>query len=572
MYRERFNMWLKSSFIDDKTKEELQAIEKLDDEIEDRFYKNLEFGTGGMRGKIGAGTNRMNIYTVGKATQGISDYLNERFPEGSGVAIAYDSRHMSPEFAAAAADVFAANGIEVYLFESLRPTPELSFAVRHLGCKAGIVVTASHNPPEYNGYKVYNEYGGQVVTKEAENIIERINRLSLPDIKHAGKDERRLINIIGSTLDDAYINEVMKLKASDDIDKNMKIVYTPLHGSGNILVRRALSRRGFANVYIVSEQELPNGDFPTVKSPNPEDIEALDMAVELAKKMDADVIIGTDPDCDRVGLIVKERDGSYRALSGNQTGALLLNYILSMMEINGCMPDNPTVIKTIVTSELGRVIAASYGAETVDTLTGFKYIAEKMRIFEEEKNRSFVFGYEESYGFLAGTFVRDKDAVIASMLICEMAAYYKKRNKSITEVLNELYDKYGYYLEETISMTFGGASGQNKMKSIMDYFRENKYNRIGGINIPIIRDYKMGMSTNLVKGSFERLDYPKSDVLKFCFEDGSWFVLRPSGTEPKLKIYFSIKGENEEKAKKLLEDVKKEVEVIINHVVCDYIS
>lgn len=565
MFRDKFEMWLTSPYIDEKIKEELKAIEKIDSEVEDRFYKDLEFGTGGMRGKIGAGTNRMNVQTVSKATQGISNYINEKYAnDDKKVAIAYDSRHMSIEFAQATACVFAANGIAVYLFESLRPTPELSYAVRYFKCKAGVVITASHNPREYNGYKVYDEHGGQV-TKDAEYIINKISEVNLEDIKSSQYKHNNNIKLIGSEVDNLYISEIKKLSLRLEIDKNLKIVYTPLHGTGNKLVRKILEEIGYSNVAIVKEQEKPDPDFSTVKSPNPEDISSFEMAIGLAKKVNGDIIIGTDPDCDRVGLVVKNKD-EYIALNGNQTGVLLLNYVLSALKDQGRIPDNGAIIKTIVTSEIGRLIASSFGVTTLDTLTGFKYIAELIQSFEENHEYEFLFGYEESYGYLLGTFVRDKDAVIASMLICEMAAYYKAKNKTLIEILDSLYNEYGYFKEETLSLSFSGVSGQSKMKMIMEHFRENKINSLAGKKIPFVFDYKMSIVSNLINGQIEKISYPKSDVLKFSFDDGSWVVLRPSGTEPKLKVYFSIKGENEENALVIIQMAKEEIQNIIERI------
>lgn len=565
MYREKLDIWLESPYVDESLKEELKKIEKIESEVEDRFYRELEFGTGGMRGKIGAGTNRMNFVTVAKATQGIADFLNKKYSgEQLSAAIAYDSRNMSKEFAGKTAAVFAANNIKVYLFESLRPTPELSFAVRHYGCKAGVVITASHNPPEYNGYKVYDQYGGQVV-EDADEIISMINNVNLKDVKLPTEDNDKIVTI-GNELDTIYINEVKKLSIRDDVDKNLNIIYTPLHGTGNMPVRRVLDELGYKNVLVVKEQEMPDPMFSTVKSPNPEEISAFEIAIKRAEELNSEIIIGTDPDCDRVGLVVKSSDGGYVPLNGNQTGALLLNYVLSSLDEKSMIPENAAVVKTIVTSEIGRAIASKYNVASFDTLTGFKYIAELMQKFEDTKSNSFIFGYEESYGYLAGTFVRDKDAVIASMLICEMAAYYKRNGKTLLEVLKDIYREHGYYIEETISLTFAGASGQSKMKSIMENFRENKLSSIAGKNIPYIYDYKMGIALNLLTGKTEHLSYPKSDVLKFCFEDGSWLVLRPSGTEPKLKVYFSINEENESKSTQVLENTKKEILSIIDRI------
>ncbi|MGD9566842.1 MAG: phospho-sugar mutase [Sedimentibacter sp.] len=565
MFREKYDMWIESPYVDEVLKEELKNIAKDDAEIEDRFFKELEFGTGGMRGKIGAGSNRMNLVTVAKATQGIADYLNEQYSDKISVAIAYDSRNMSREFSEKAASVFAANNINVYLFESLRPTPELSFTVRHFKCKAGVVITASHNPPEYNGYKVYDQFGGQVV-EDADTIIGKINKVMLKDIKYSSFDGNEKIHIIGEDVDDIYINRVKKLSLNDDVDKNINIVYTPLHGTGNKLVRKALDELGYKNIFVVKEQENPDPLFSTVKSPNPEEISSFELAIKKSEEFNAEIIIGTDPDCDRVGLVVKDHQGQYVPLNGNQTGALLLNYVLGSMREQGRIPENGAIVITIVTSEIGKSIASKYNVAAFDTLTGFKYIAEMMQKFEDSKEYSFLFGYEESYGYLAGTFVRDKDAVIASVLICEMAAYYKRKGKLLIDVLNDIYAEHGYFIEETVSLSFAGVTGLNKMKSIMEYFRENKLNTLADKDIPFIYDYKLGTAINLKNGKIEKLSYPKSDVLKFSFEDGSWLVLRPSGTEPKLKVYFSIKGENKAESMETLEKAKKEILILIDRV------
>ena len=565
MYKEKFEMWLNSPYVDDEIKKELKEIEKIEIEIEDRFYRELEFGTGGMRGKIGAGTNRMNQVTVSKATQGIANYLIEKYKDQKiSAAIAYDSRNMSKEFAEKTACVFAANNIKVYLFDSLRPTPELSYAVRYFNCKAGVVITASHNPPEYNGYKVYDEFGGQVV-KDADIIIEKINEVKLEDIKSEKFAGNSKIQIIGNDVDTSYINEIKKLGLRNNVDKNIKIIYTPLHGTGNKPVRRVLDEMGYKNVFVVEEQEKPDSQFSTVSSPNPEELSSFDLAIKKAEDLNGEIIIGTDPDCDRVGVIVKHK-GEFVPLNGNQTGALLLNYLLASLEEQGKIPESPAIVKTVVTSEVANCIADKYDVTTFDTLTGFKYIAELMQKFEDTKEYNFLFGYEESFGYLAGTFVRDKDAVIASMLICEMSAYYKKQGKTLIDVLAEIYDEHGYYIEETVSLYFSGITGQSKMKSIMEYFRENKPSSLAGKKIPTIIDYKMSISLNLIKGTTEKINYPKSDVLKFSFEDGSWLVLRPSGTEPKLKVYFSINGESRDKSIEALEKAKGEILNIIDRI------
>jgi phosphoglucomutase len=565
MYNKNYEIWLNSPYVDDELKKELKEIEKIESEIEDRFYKDLEFGTGGMRGKIGAGTNRMNLVTVAKATQGIANYLIEKYKsEEISAAIAYDSRNMSKEFAEKAACVFAANNIKVYLFDSLRPTPVLSYAVRYYNCKAGVVITASHNPPEYNGYKVYDQFGGQVV-QDADKIIEKINQVKLEDIKSAESDGNSKIQIIGDDLDTSYINQIKRLSLRNDVDKDIRIVFTPLHGTGNKPVRRVLDEMGYKNVFVVEEQENPDPEFSTVKSPNPEEISSFDLAIKKAGDLKGEIIIGTDPDCDRVGLVVRH-EGEFVPLNGNQTGALLLNYLLASLKEEGRIPAKPAIVKTVVTSEIADRIADKYKIKTFDTLTGFKYIAELMQKFEDTKEYNFLFGYEESYGYLAGTFVRDKDAVIASMLICEMAAYYKGQGKTLVDVLAEIYDEHGYYIEETISLTFSGLAGQSKMKAIMEYFRENKLNSLAGKKIPAIIDYKLSISCDLINGTTERISYPKSDVLKFSFEDGSWLVLRPSGTEPKLKVYFSINGKSKDEAAENLEKIKNEVLNMIDRI------
>lgn len=566
MSREKYEMWLDSPYVDDTLKKELKLIENDDHEIEDRFYRELEFGTGGMRGKIGAGSNRINIVTVAKATQGISNFLKEKYKdEEISAAIAYDSRYMSKEFAEKTACVFAANNIKVYLFEGLRPTPELSYAVRYFKCKVGVVITASHNPSDYNGYKVYDQYGGQVV-EDADAIISSIGKVMLRDINCSDLENNEKITIIGNDVDTSYIDEIKKLSLNSEVDNDIKVVYTPLHGTGNMLVRRVLAEMGYKNVFVVKEQEDPDPEFSTVKSPNPEEISSFEMAIKKAQEFDADIILGTDPDCDRVGLIVKNAEGEYEPLNGNQTGALLMNYVLSSLKEKNKLPNNGAVVNTIVTSEIGREIAGKYNVSTLNTLTGFKYIAELMQNFEKTNKYSFLFGYEESYGYLAGTFVRDKDAVIASMLICEMSAYYKTKGKLLLDILQEIYEEHGYYIEETISLSFTGLTGLNKMRAIMDDFRENKLGILAGRNIPYFYDYKLGIVLNLTNGNVEKLNYPKSDVLKFLFEDGSWLVLRPSGTEPKLKIYFSIKGANKIDSMNVLKSVKEEVLNLIDRV------
>jgi phosphoglucomutase len=560
-FYERYTRWTIDATFDEETRKELMAIKDDEKDIEDRFYKDLEFGTGGLRGVIGAGTNRMNKYTVGRATQGLANYIIKKKVENPSVAIAYDPRRFSYEFAIEAARVLNANGITAYVFSELRPTPELSFAVRELKATAGIVITASHNPPQYNGYKVYWSDGGQVVSPIAEELIAEANAIQdFSEIKCMDECDikgKGLLKFLGKEIDDKYIERVKSLALNTDVVKevgdNFRIVYTPLHGTGNLPVRRALKEAGFNSVAVVPEQELPDPGFTTVKSPNPEEHEAFTLAIELAKKQDADIIIGTDPDCDRVGVVVKNTQGEYVVLTGNQTGALLIDYILGALHKQGRLNEKSTIINTVVTGKLGEKIAESYNVGTISVLTGFKYIAEKIKEFESS-GREFVFGYEESYGYLAGDFVRDKDAVMTSMLICEMAACYKKKGMTLYEGLIELYRKYGYYTESQISIAFKGKEGMEEMVKLINTLRNNPPKEINGLKVVEIRDY---------------LDYkgpiklPKENVLQFVLEDKSWFCIRPSGTEPKLKIYFSVIGENKEDADARMAGLRAAVERMI---------
>ncbi|HYF84157.1 MAG TPA: phospho-sugar mutase [Clostridia bacterium] len=560
-FYERYNRWTTDAAFDEETRKELIAIKDDEKDIEDRFYKDLEFGTGGLRGVIGAGTNRMNKYTVGRATQGLANYIIKKKVENPSVAIAYDPRRFSHEFAIEAAKVLNANGIAAYVFSELRPTPELSFAVRELKATAGIVITASHNPPQYNGYKVYWSDGGQVVSPIAEELIAEANAIQdFSEIKCMDECDvkgKGLLKFLGKEMDDRYIERVKSLALNTDVVKevgdNFRIIYTPLHGTGNLPVRRALKEAGFSSVTVVPEQELPDKDFPTVKYPNPEEHEAFTLAIELAEKEAADIIIGTDPDCDRVGVVVKNTQGEYVVLTGNQTGALLIDYILSSLHKLGRLNEKSTIINTIVTGKLGEKIAESYDVGTVSVLTGFKYIAEKIKEFESS-GREFVFGYEESYGYLAGTFVRDKDAVMTSMLICEMAACFKKKGMTLYEGLIELYRKYGYYKESLNSITFKGKEGMEEMVKLINTLRNNPPKEINSLKVVEIRDY---------------LDYkgpiklPKENVLQFVLEDKSWFCIRPSGTEPKLKIYFSVIGESNNDADARMAGLRAAIEVLI---------
>ena len=556
-YMDKYNFWLTSPQFDEETRKELEAIKGNDLEIKDRFYKDLEFGTGGLRGIIGAGTNRMNKYTVGKATQGLSNYILKNNPEGKamGVALAYDSRNMSSEFAEMSALVLNANGIKAYIFDELRPTPELSFAVRHLGCTAGIVVTASHNPPEYNGYKVYWADGAQVVAPKDEGIIGEVNSITdFSAIKMMDKAEavkNGLFNVVGKEIDDAFVENIKKqaVRPEEVIKaKDMKIVYTPLHGAGNKNVRRVLAEVGFENVYVVPEQEKPDGTFPTVGYPNPEDPKAFTLAIKLAQEKQADIIIGTDPDSDRIGVVVKDNNGNYDILTGNMTGALLTEYVLGGRKEKGTLPENAAMVKTIVTTEMVRAIAENYGVKLFDVLTGFKFIGEKIKQFEEDHSYSYVFGFEESYGCLSGTYARDKDAVGASMLVCEMAAYYKNKGMTLYDGLMELYNKYGFYKEGVKSVTLKGVDGAEQIQKIMEYLRNNVPSDFAGNKVIWAKDYKTGVFKNLLTGETEASTLPKSNVLYYNLDDRAWLCVRPSGTEPKIKFYMGVKADSLKKA------------------------
>lgn len=569
-YKEKYNEWLDSKVISETIKEELRSITD-EKEIEDRFYKELDFGTGGLRGVIGAGSNRMNVYTVSKATQGFANYLNKNF-EAPKVAIAYDSRNMSKEFAEAAALTLCANNVKVFLFESLRPTPMLSFTVRHLNCQGGIVITASHNPKIYNGYKVYDEFGGQVTDEKAGLIIGEVNSIvnyediKTIDLEVALKDN--ILEYIGEEVDKAYLEEVKALTIRTELVKekaeDLKVIYTPIHGSGNMPVRRVLKELGYVNVEVVKEQEMPDGNFPTASYPNPENAQVFELALEMAKTSNPDIIFGTDPDCDRIGAVVKENSGEYKVLTGNQTGLLLTDYILSSLKEEGKLPSNGVVIKTIVTSEGARAIANYYGVEIMDVLTGFKYIGEKIRQFQENGDKKYLFGFEESYGYLAGEFVRDKDAVIASMLIAEMTLYYKEQGKSLYEALIELYNRVGFFKEDLISIELQGKEGQEKIGKCLDLLRETALTEVDGVKIAKRLDYKLSKEEDLVNASEEVINLPKSNVLKYILVDGSSFVVRPSGTEPKMKVYSAVKGESLTNAEEKLKRFNEKVMEIIN--------
>ena len=553
-YKQSYQQWLDSEMIDEEIKAELAGITD-EKEIEDRFYKNLEFGTGGLRGKIAAGTNRMNIYTVGKATQGLAQYLVTTF-EAPSVAIAYDSRNKSDVFASEAARVLAANGVKVYLYESLRPTPMLSFAVRHLGAQAGIVITASHNPKEYNGYKVYGSDGGQLTDNAANTVLGYINETDIfGGIKTMNLEEAEkqgLLVYIGADVDNAYYEKVAGLVINKDLVKEraseLNIIYTPIHGSGNIPVRTMLNKLGYTNVHVVKEQELPNGNFPTAPYPNPENPQVFEIAIQMAKEIGPDLIFGTDPDCDRIGVIVKEDSGEYKVLTGNQVGVLLTDYMLNARKIGGVLSSKDTIIKTIVTTEMAARVAESYGAQLMNVLTGFKYIGEKIEEFEQTGSNTFVLGFEESYGYLSGGFVRDKDAVIASVLIAEMALYYKTQGKNLAQALHDLFEKYGFYKEALVSIQMEGKDGQEKIAEMITALRNNPPSEVAGVAMNVAEDYKLSTRVNKVAGTTETINLPKSNVLKFILADDSWFVIRPSGTEPKVKIYASVVGTSAEDA------------------------
>lgn len=564
-FRQGYNRWLNEEKVDEALKNELQTIEN-EKEIEDRFYKNLEFGTGGLRGKIAAGSNRMNVYTIGKATQGLATYLLKHKAEPS-VAIAYDSRNMSKEFADQAASVLAANGVKVFLYPSLRPTPMLSFTVRHLETDAGIVITASHNPKEYNGYKVYGNDGGQITDEAAKEILSYIDAADIfEDVKVMALEKAEKegkLEYITEEVDKAYYHQVETLCIRKDLIKEkaseLKIIYTPIHGSGNIPVRTMLNKLGFTNVAVVKEQELPDGNFPTAPYPNPEDKRVFELAIEMAKETAPDLIFGTDPDCDRIGVVVKESADSYKVLTGNQVGILLSDYILNARKEMGTLSEQDTIVKTIVTSDMVKPIAMHYGTQVMDVLTGFKYIGEKIKEFLETGANNFVFGYEESYGYLSGDFVRDKDAVIASVLIAEMALYYRTQGKNLYEALEDLFKQYGYYREDLVSIQMEGKDGQEKIQAIISNLRENAPKEVGGIRVVRVEDYKLSKAYNVLEGEEEAIFLPTSNVMKFILEDGSWFVVRPSGTEPKMKIYVSIIGQDEKDATNKVENFKKQV-------------
>lgn len=559
-YREKYLRWLDSNVVDSKTKEELKSITD-EKEIEDRFYKNLEFGTAGLRGIMDAGSNRINIYTIAKATQALAQYLNKHEASPS-ICIAYDSRNRSEEFAQEVASVLAGNKVKVYLYEALRPVPMLSYAVRHMETSAGVVITASHNPKQYNGYKVYGSDGGQITDQAAEEILnymescdifDGVQRMPLEEAQQEG-----LLEYMGEKMDESYYEKVESLVIRKDLvkekAKDLSIIYTPIHGSGNIPIRAMLKRLGFSNVSIVPEQELPDGDFPTVSYPNPENKEVFNLAIELAKEVSPDLIFGTDPDCDRIGVLVKMDDGEYTVLTGNQVGVLLTDYILGARKEKNLLSEKDTVIKTVVSTTMVDAICKAYGSQVMDVLTGFKYIGEKIKEFNKTKSNNFVFGFEESYGYLAGDFVRDKDAVIASVLVSEMALYYQSQGKNLYEALQDLFKEHGYYKEGQVALEMKGKDGQEKIVKIISSLRENPPESINGVAITQIEDFQLSKLTQLETGKTQKIDLPQSNVMKFTLADGSWLVVRPSGTEPKMKVYIAVTDIDDQKSDEKLQE------------------
>ncbi|MCI9078932.1 MAG: phospho-sugar mutase [Lachnospiraceae bacterium] len=560
-YKEVYEKWCTDSYFDEETKKELKGLAGNEEEIKDRFYRQLEFGTGGLRGVTGAGTNRMNVYTVRQATQGLANYILSENGQDKGVAIAYDSRRMSPEFAKEAALCLNANGIKAYLFDSLRPTPELSFAVRHLGCIAGIVITASHNPREYNGYKVYWEDGAQITPPHDKNILAEVAKVTDFEMIRMMTEEdalqKGLLNMIDSSVDDAYMAELKKQSIHPEmirkVSKDIKIVYTPLHGTGNIPVRRVLKELGFENVYVVKEQEKPDGAFPTVAYPNPEDAKAWELALKLAKEADADIVLATDPDADRLGVYAKDaKTGEYISFTGNMSGSLIAEYILREKTAKNEMPQNPAIIETIVTTDMLKAVAEEYNVTLIEVLTGFKYIGEQIKLFEQDNSYNYVFGMEESYGCLAGTYARDKDACVAVMMLCEVAAYYKLQGKTLCDAMEEMYQKYGYYQEGLATLTKKGMDGAQQIQNLMAEQRKNPPKELGGYQVLYARDYQEGKVINMQTGEESPTGLPISNVLYYELENNAWCCVRPSGTEPKIKYYFGVKGESVTDAKEKL--------------------
>ncbi|MDQ0247140.1 phosphoglucomutase [Bacillus fengqiuensis] len=575
-WMKKYELWEQEENLDQEMRNLLIEMKNDEKQLEDCFYKDLEFGTGGMRGEIGAGTNRMNLYTVRKAAKGFANYI-ESFGEEAkkrGVVIAYDSRHKSPEFAMESARALASQGVQAYVFDELRPTPELSYAVRHLNAVGGIVITASHNPPEYNGFKVYGSDGGQLPPGPADELVKEVNKIENELTIHVDDEqslkEKGLIKIIGREIDEAYNEKLLTISANPslahEIGDELKIVFTPLHGTANKPVRKALQSLGYKNVVVVKEQELPDADFSTVKSPNPEEASAFEYAIKEGKKIDADILIATDPDADRLGVAVKDESGEYVLLTGNQTGAILLHYLLSERKEKGALPTNGVMLKTIVTSEIGRDIAASFGVETIDTLTGFKFIGEKIKEYEQTGEYVFQFGYEESYGYLIGDFARDKDAIQAVLLAVEVCAYYKNQGMTLYQALHQIFETYGYYREGLKSLTLKGKEGAEQIQYILSSFRQNPPTIMGNQKIVSQEDYKTSERINLETKGKEEIPLPKSNVLKYFLEDGSWFCLRPSGTEPKVKFYFGVKADSDKESTDKLEAIEKDLMKRVNEL------
>ncbi len=571
-YLEEYKKWCESPEFDEQTKKELLEIKDDTKEIEDRFYKELEFGTAGLRGVIGAGTNRMNKYTVGKATQGLANYIIEQGTQNKGVAISYDSRRMSKEFSLQTALILNANGIKTYLFENLRPVPELSFAVRNLGCTAGVMITASHNPPKYNGYKVYWDDGSQIVSPRDKDIIGKVRAVeNYNEIKEISEEEAKrsgLFNIIGTEMDEKYLSvlksKVLNPEIVKEQGKDLKVVYTPLHGTGNTVAERLLNEIGLQNVYVVPEQKDPDGNFPTVDYPNPEDKKAFKLALELAQKVDSDVVLATDPDADRLGIFAKDaKTGKYMEYTGNMSALLIAEYRISQMKEKGILPADGMFVTTIVSSELAKAIAKYYNLECIEVLTGFKNIGAVMKRAEENKDKTYVFGFEESYGCLIGDYARDKDGIAAVMALCEAACYYKSKGKTLWDAMNDIYEKYGYYKETQVSIVMEGAEGAQKIKDMMTNMRNTDIEKIGDYKVLTFKDVDKDIVKNMQTGEVTKTGLPKSNVLYYELENNSWCCVRPSGTEPKIKLYMGVKGSSTDDASKKLEDLKNAMTNIV---------
>lgn len=573
-YLEEYKRWCESPEFDEETKNELIAIKDDKNEIEDRFYKELEFGTAGLRGIIGAGTNRMNQYTVGKATQGLANYIIEQGTQEKGVAISYDSRKMSKEFSMQTALILCANGIKAYLFENLRPVPELSFTVRNLGCTAGVMITASHNPPKYNGYKVYWDDGSQIVAPRDKDIIQKVRNIeSFSEIKKITKkeaEEKGLLKIIGTEMDNKYLevlkNSVLNPEIMKEEGKKLKVVYTPLHGTGNTIAGKLLKELGLANVYVVPEQSEPDGNFPTVDYPNPEDKKAFRLALELAKKVDADVVLATDPDADRLGIFAKDtKSGEYMEYTGNMSALLIAEYRISQMKEKGILPKDGMFITTVVSSDLAKAIAKNYDLECIEVLTGFKNIGAVMKKAEESKDKTYVFGFEESYGCLIGDYARDKDGIAAVMALCEAACYYQSKGKTLWDAMQDIYKKYGYYKETQVSIVREGPQGAQEIKDMMTKMRNTDINKIGDYEVLTFKDIEKDIVKDMKTGEITKTGLPTSNVLYYALEDNSWCCVRPSGTEPKIKLYMGVKGSSQEDANKKLENLKQAMEACVRN-------